>query len=68
MLDGYGRGVVTGGQIAAFHPGLQGARPALVLFACRVFAWLETQGYAHIEPLEAFVTGFVAGFRQQRED
>ncbi len=66
MIDGERRGEQIGRSIAEKQPDMTGNDHALETFAWCVLAYLTRQGYAHLEPREKFITGFVTGFQQVR--
>jgi hypothetical protein len=65
MIDGLGRGQQEGALKAREIPcGL--ADTEIQVLATARYIEMQQQGYAHIEPYEKFLQGYVQGFKEQR--
>lgn len=61
MTNALRRGEIAGAQVARAHPELVSAQD-IRQSAALVWAWMMHAGYAHIEPREDFLRGFVSHF------
>ena len=65
VINAERRGVQTGSDEARKQPELRGLPESEVIsIAGRVWTSLKASGYAHIDPEQDFVEGFVSGVRQ----
>lgn len=65
MIDGLGRGQQEG-ALKASELGQDLPVEEIQSLAVKRFAVMDKQGYAHIEPQEKFIRGFVQGYGEQR--
>jgi hypothetical protein len=65
MIDAYQRGVTEGGQ---HHRTMKPLTVTQMLEKARMaLAVLRTCGYAHLEPEDGFLSGYVAGYQAAQD-
>ncbi len=63
MIGADGRGLMAGYEEALKH--LQKVpEEEIKSIASRILSWMREQGYAHLDPEEQFIQGFIVGYYQ----
>lgn len=62
MIDGKRRGEQAGAEVARLFPCALSQEEAAILARC-ILAIYRARGYAHLDPEEQFITGFVAQYQ-----